>query len=60
MNHRGQRAGEYTIDWLARSMAREQVRVVQAEHASLIDRAWSAVVGALRSFAGRVPAAGTA
>lgn len=60
VNHRGQRAGEYTIDWLARSMAREQVRVVQAEHASLIDRAWSAVVGALRSFAGRVPAAGTA
>ncbi len=60
VNHRGQRVGDYAIDWLARSMAREQVRVVRAEQASLIDRAWSAVVGALRSFAGRTPAADTA
>ncbi|MFC4728002.1 DUF1631 domain-containing protein [Coralloluteibacterium thermophilus] len=55
VNHRGQRVGEYGMDWLARAMANGQVRPVTAEDGSLLDRAWGAVVSALRSFAARVP-----
>ncbi|MBS7458425.1 DUF1631 family protein [Coralloluteibacterium stylophorae] len=55
VNHRGQRVGEYAMDWLARSMAIGQVRPVLPERGNVVDRAWSAVVTALRSFAGRVP-----
>lgn len=43
INHRGQRAGEYTLDMLARSMARAQVFVVDKPNDSFIDRAISAV-----------------
>ncbi len=43
INHRGQRAGEYTLDMLARSMAREQVFVVDKPRNSFIDRAIAAV-----------------
>ena len=53
VNHRGQRIGEYSLNWLAREMHRGNLRVVQAESESLIDRAWNAIVGALKSFAGR-------
>jgi hypothetical protein len=53
VNHRGQRIGEYSLNWLAREMQRGNLRVVQAEQDSIIDRAWNAIVGALKSFSGR-------
>jgi hypothetical protein len=59
VNHRGQRIGEYTLEFLARELNRGNLRIVQAEQDSMIDRAWNAIMGALRSFAGR-PAATTA
>lgn len=52
VNHRGQRVGEYTLDWLARALAAGQIRIVQTEKGSLIDRAWNSIVNALKSFAG--------
>jgi hypothetical protein len=60
VNHRGQRIGEYSLNWLAREMNRGNLKVVAAEQDSMIDRAWSAIVGALRSFAGRPAAAAAA
>jgi hypothetical protein len=53
VNHRGQRIGEYSLHWLAREMQRGNLRVVETGQESIIDRAWHAIVGALRSFAGR-------
>jgi hypothetical protein len=53
VNQRGQRVGEYSLDSLARMMAVDQVRVVTAQRASLVDRAWNAAVNALRSLTGR-------
>ena len=53
VNHRGQRVGEYSLVWLAREMCRGNVRVVPDEQDSIIDRAWGAIVGALKSFSGR-------
>lgn len=53
VNLRGQRVGEYSLNWLAREMRRGTLRIVQAEQDSIIDRAWSAIVGALRSFSGK-------
>lgn len=53
VNHRGQRVGEYSLHWLAREIQRGNVRILEVESESLIDRAWNAVMGALRSFAGR-------
>jgi hypothetical protein len=58
VNHRGQRVGEHTLDWLARAMAAGKAEIVQTDKGTLIDRAWSAIMGALRSFAGRDPATG--
>jgi hypothetical protein len=59
VNQRGQRVGEQTLDSLARLMSAGQARVVTAERARLIDRAWHATLNALRSFAGRsAPPAG--
>jgi hypothetical protein len=55
VNQRGQRVAEQTLDGLARLMASGQARVVTAERARLIDRAWHATLNALRSFAGRSP-----
>ena len=52
VNQRGQRVGEQTLDGLARMLARGQARIVTAERASLVDRAWQATLNALRSFAG--------
>ena len=51
--HLGQRVAEQTLDSLARLLAAGQARVVTAERARLIDRAWHATLNALRSFAGR-------
>jgi hypothetical protein len=53
VNQRGQRVGEHSLDSLARMMARDQVRVVTAHRARLLDRAWHAALSALRSLAGR-------
>ena len=55
VNQRGQRVAEHTLDHLARLLASGQARVVTAERARLIDRAWHATLNALRSFAGRSP-----
>lgn len=52
VNHRGQRVGEYTLEWLAQSLASQQVRIVPAEKGTIIDRAWGAILGALKSFSG--------
>lgn len=53
VNQRGQRVGEHSLDSLARMMARDQIRVVTAQRARLLDRAWNAALSALRSLAGR-------
>jgi hypothetical protein len=51
VNKRGQKNAEYTLDSLARLMAKGQVAIVEEEKASAIDRAWENVLNALRSFA---------
>lgn len=53
VNQRGQRIGEHSLDSLARMMAKDQLRVVTAQRAGLVDRAWNAAVSALRSITGR-------
>lgn len=53
VNHRGQRVGEFTLDFLARELVAGRVRVLVEEKGSLVDRAWRSIVGALRSFGGR-------
>ena len=53
VNQRGQRVAEQTLDSLARLVVSGQARVVTAERAHLVDRAWHATLNALRSFAGR-------
>ena len=52
VNQRGQKIGEHTLEGLARAMVQNQVRVVEEEKGTLIDRAWHAVTSALRTFAG--------
>jgi hypothetical protein len=52
VNHRGQKIGEHTLEGLARAMVQNQVKVVEDEKGTLIDRAWATVMGALRTFAG--------
>ena len=51
VNKRGQKNAEYTLDSLARLMAKGQVAIVEEEKTSAIDRAWENVLNALRSFA---------
>jgi len=53
VNQRGQRVGEHSLDSLARMMAKDQVRVVTAQRARLVDRAWNAAMNALRNLTGR-------
>lgn len=53
VNQRGQRVGEQSLDSIARMLARGQARLVVAERARLVDRAWQGTLNALRSFAGR-------
>jgi len=48
INHRGQKVGDYTLDTLARAMARDQVRLVEPKKESLIDRALHRVKDLLR------------
>jgi hypothetical protein len=52
VNQRGQRLGEQSLDSLARMMAIGQAYIVTADKGRLVDRAWQAALGALRSFAG--------
>ncbi|TDK23252.1 DUF1631 domain-containing protein [Luteimonas aestuarii] len=52
VNQRGQRVGEHSLDAVARMLANGQARIVTADRARLVDRAWQAAVSALRSFAG--------
>lgn len=52
VNARGQRTAELSLDALARMMAAGQARVVTAARARLVDRAWNAALGALRSLTG--------
>ncbi|MDR7192235.1 DUF1631 family protein [Luteimonas terrae] len=53
VNLRGQRTGEQSMDAVARLMATGNARVITADRGHLVDRAWQAAMGALRSFAGR-------
>jgi hypothetical protein len=55
VNHRGQKVGDHTLEGLAKAMVMGQVKVVEEEKGTLIDRAWSTVMSALRSFAGQAP-----
>ncbi|HEY2346158.1 MAG TPA: DUF1631 domain-containing protein [Xanthomonadaceae bacterium] len=48
INHRGQKVGDYTLDTLARAMARDQVRVVEPKREGLLDRALHKVRDLLR------------
>jgi hypothetical protein len=48
INHRGQKMGDYTLDTLARAMAKGQVRVIEQKKESLLDRALHGVMGLLR------------
>ncbi len=57
VNQRGQRSDERSLEQLARDVVRGQVRLVAATQDSLIDRAWNAIVGALKQFSGRGPLA---
>lgn len=59
VNQRGARTEERTMQQLARDLVRNQVRIVSEERESLIDRAWHAIVGTLKTFAGKPPAAQT-
>jgi hypothetical protein len=52
VNQRGTRTDEKTLEQLARDMARKQVRIWAEESDSLIDRAWKAIMGSLKQFAG--------
>ena len=60
VNHRGQKIGEHTLEGLAKAMAQGEVKVVEEEKGTLIDRAWATVMNALRSFAGQAPSEATA
>ncbi|WP_374601228.1 DUF1631 domain-containing protein [Arenimonas sp.] len=53
VNHRGQKVGEHSLEGLARAMAQGQVKLVEEEKGTIIDRAWGTVMNALRSFAGQ-------
>ena len=59
INHRGQKMGDYTLDTLARSMARDQVRIVEKKKESLLDRALHSVMNLLRGGGGQAHESGT-
>ena len=50
VNRRGQRAQEYTLDELARLMARGEARLVEEDARGLVERAWQATLDSLRTF----------
>ncbi len=51
VNQRGQKNAEYTLDSLARLLAKGQIAIIEDDKTSVIDRAWENVLNALRSFA---------
>jgi hypothetical protein len=54
VNHRGQKAGEFRFEEIARQIVEGKVVMVDTtQKVSLIDRAFQAMFNALRSFAGR-------
>jgi hypothetical protein len=52
VNQRGARVDDRSMDQLARMIVKGQASVVEAQRESLIDRAWSAIVGTLKQFTG--------
>lgn len=52
VNQRGARADEKTIEQVARDLVRGQIRLLQPESESLIDRAWKAIKEKLQQFTG--------
>ena len=59
VNQRGARTDDFTLELLAREMARGQARIADLEQPSLIDRAWKAIIDLLRPHgdAAKAPAA---
>jgi hypothetical protein len=55
VNQRGVRADEKSLEQLAREIVRGQASVVEAQKETMIDRAWTAIVSTLKSFAGKLP-----
>ena len=51
VNHRGQRIGDHTLAWLAEEMEQGRARIVREAQTSVVDSAWQAILGMLRSFA---------
>ncbi len=51
VNQRGARADDFTLELLAREMARGQARIAATESTSIIDRAWKAIVDLLKPHA---------
>jgi hypothetical protein len=52
VNQRGARTDEKTLEQLARDIVRKQAKIWAEQSDSLIDRAWKAIVGSLKQFAG--------
>ena len=59
VNHRGQKVAEHSLEHLARLMAKNQLRIVESEQGSLLDRAWSNVLTALQAFSPDAKSEGT-
>jgi Protein of unknown function (DUF1631) len=57
VNQRGARTEERSLQQLARDIVRKQASIVVTERDSVIDRAWNAIVGTLKTFTGKAPAA---
>ncbi|HRQ64290.1 MAG TPA: DUF1631 family protein, partial [Xanthomonadaceae bacterium] len=53
VNQRGQRVEERSLTALSRDMQSGNAIIVEPESESLIDRAWQAIVSALRHFSGK-------
>lgn len=53
VNQRGARTDERSLQQLARDIVRGQAQIVVEQRESLIDRAWSTIVGTLRQLSGK-------
>lgn len=53
VNQRGMRVDDQSLDHLARLIASDQARIVTADTARLVDRAWLATLGTLRQLSTR-------
>ena len=53
VNQRGARTDERSLQQLARDIVRGQAHIVVEQRESLIDRAWSTIVGTLRQLSGK-------